>query len=168
MAEEMTKDLLLQQMRSGRQSLEAALANLSPGQMERLATPGGWSVKDVLFHLAWWESHMALWLEEALRGAVPAMPAPGLTWDDIDQVNAQVFQEGQAHSLPDILAALADAQSRALLAVQAAPEVALTDVGSFPWRNQVPLWNMVAANTYWHYAEHADAIDAAARLPGEG
>jgi hypothetical protein len=167
MSEVMTKDLLLKQIRSGRESLDALLANLSPGQMERPPTPEGWSVKDILFHFSWWEGHMALWLEEALRGAVPAMPAPGLTWGDIDRVNAQVFREGRARSLPEVLVALEDAQTSALVAVQAAPEVALTDAGYFSWRDQVPLWNMVATNTYWHYAEHTGAIDAAARLPGD-
>ena len=43
-------------------------------------------------------------------------------------------------------------------AVGAIPEDLLMRADSLAWRSGSPLWEMVAANTYWHYPEHREAI----------
>ncbi len=43
-------------------------------------------------------------------------------------------------------------------AVEAIPENLLMRADSLAWRSGSPLWEMVAANTFWHYPEHREAI----------
>jgi hypothetical protein len=42
--------------------------------------------------------------------------------------------------------------------VAALTEQDLVDPQRFLWRNGDPMWHMVAANTWWHYKEHREAI----------
>ena len=39
------------------------------------------------------------------------------------------------------------------------PDAVLFDAEHFAWREGRPLWFMVAANTYWHYAEHREHLE---------
>ena len=66
----------------------------------------------------------------------------------------------QDRSLAEILTMSATASTQADQAVHAMTEIDLFDGSRFAWRNGDPLWHMVAANTWWHYKEHREQIEA--------
>lgn len=73
---------LLQEISTEREALDALLKQVNHQQMTlRGVTPGGWSVKDILAHVAGWQERLLKWHEAELRGERPAVPAPRLTWD---------------------------------------------------------------------------------------
>ena len=155
--ESISKAELLSAIHVERQKLEEMLARLDQAQMTEPGVEGEWSVKDILAHLVTWEGRMVRWLGEAQRGQVPHVPA---TWDDIHQLNAQSYQEQQDRPLENVLSDFQRSYHEALTTVEAFPEEDLVDPDRFEWRKGQPLWVMVAANTFWHYKEHAESIQA--------
>ena len=54
----MNKDELLLKIRSSRQRLEEALANIRADQMDRVILHGQWSVRDMVGHICFWEDKL--------------------------------------------------------------------------------------------------------------
>lgn len=159
MNESITKTKILEMIRNERESLEALLGQLSEEQMTYPGLENNWSVKDVLAHIAHWERRMVGWIEESLRGEVPQRPAPGVPWDDLDGLNEQVYLSNLDKTLGEVLADFHSSYQQSLKVVEALTEEDLTDSQRFEWRRGDPMWHMIAANTCWHYQEHAEAIN---------
>lgn len=159
MNESITKTKILEMIRNERESLEALLGQLSEEQMTYPGLENNWSVKDVLAHIAYWERRMVGWIEESLRGEVPQRPAPGVPWDDLDGLNEQVYLSNLDKTLGEVLADFHSSYQQSLKVVEALTEEDLTDPQRFEWRRGDPMWHMIAANTWWHYQEHAEAIN---------
>jgi hypothetical protein len=158
MSEQMRKSKLLEQIQAERERLERTLAELSTDQMTQPGIQDQWSVKDILAHITVWEKRMTRWLGETLRGEVPQMLPPGMTWDDLDQMNEQTYLENRDRLLAEVLSEFHHSYPQALGAVEAASEEDLIDPHRFEWRGGKPLWEMVAANTFWHYEEHGESL----------
>ncbi|HEX6289618.1 MAG TPA: DinB family protein, partial [Herpetosiphonaceae bacterium] len=95
---------LLARIRSEHTRLEAMLARLSDDQMIQPALDEGWSVKDLLAHITWWEQRMLQLLQAAARGEkAPALLQPGEDWDvAIDRLNAATLAASRDQSLSDV------------------------------------------------------------------
>ena len=152
------KEELLNEIMSERESLSKLLGTISKSNLSIPGVEAEWSIKDILVHIVFWEGLMVSWLEDALKGLEPQMLPPGKTWDDLDEINQDSFRENQDRDLDEVLEAYHAHYPIALASVQTVPENALMDPGMYPWRRGTPLWEMVAANTSWHYREHREAI----------
>jgi hypothetical protein len=155
--EQLTKAEVLDAIRAGRKPLEEALAQLGEDQMTQPGVESNWSVKDILAHIVAWEQRMVLWVGQALRGEVPAIPA---TWEEVHRLNEQSYWENRDRPLTEVLAEFQRSYLEALAVAEAASEEDLIDPERFGWREGVPLVRVVAANTWWHYAEHLESIQA--------
>ena len=155
-----TKKEILVLIQDERRRLQAVLELLSEAQMRAPVFEGGRTVKDILVHIAAWEQKMIQWLSETYAGMVPQRPAPGMTWDDLDQLNEQIYQENKDRSLGEIKDLSLIVFIQAYQAVTGMTKRDLFDGERFPWRNGDPMWHMVAANTWWHYKEHREQIEA--------
>jgi hypothetical protein len=160
MEEQMSKDKLLAEIQNERARLEATLDQLDSQQMMVSGVIDDWTVKDLLAHITVWEQRMISWLAVAVRDVEPQMLPPGMTWDDLDQWNKQTYQKHSQRSLPEVLADFKHSYPQAVEAVQEISEGDLTDADRFAWREGRPLWEMVAANTFWHYTEHNESLEA--------
>ena len=153
-----TKREMLDAIRDSRAQLEDTLGELAPEQMLQARVEGEWSVKDILAHIVDWEQRMVRWVAESLRGETPVMPAVGMTWADIDKLNEQTYLQNRDRALDDVLGAFHDSHQQAVQCVEAAPEDSLLNPEAFAWTKGDALWILVAANTWWHYAEHQESI----------
>ncbi len=160
MDEQMTKEKIVENVQRERESLEKTLAQLSNEQMTRTGVESDWSVKDILAHITDWEQRMVRWIDESLRGEVPERPAPGMTWDDLDRLNEQTYLKNRDRPLDDVLSGFDSSYQQTLKTVKGLTEEDLIDPDRFAWREGDPLWHMVAANTWWHYKEHNQTIQA--------
>jgi hypothetical protein len=158
MEETMTKARLLALIRSERRLLEAELADLGGEQMTKPGVEGRWSIKDLMAHLIVWEQQMIEWLKQALRGEVPKRLPTAMAWDELDRWNDETYREHRDRPLDEITAESDRSYRQALRAVEIMPEESLIRPDYYVWRGGKPLWEMVAANTYWHYEEHREAI----------
>jgi hypothetical protein len=158
--EPMTKQEVLDLIQDEWHLLEAALGKLTPTRMLAPGLEGERSVKDILAHITAWERLMLQWLKETYAGVTPERPAPGMTWDDLDRLNEQIYVANKDRELAAVLAELENAYSQSVQAIQEMPEEDLFDGNRFAWREGDPIWHMVAANTWWHYQEHREQIEA--------
>lgn len=151
---------LLALVRSERESFERVLARLDPQELVAPVLEGRRSVKDVLAHLTGWEQKMLRWLEDSYAGRRPDRPAPDEDWPDLDQVNEQIFRDHQGEPLPQALKDFAASHQQVVARVEAMTDADLFDGKRFAWRKGDPIWHLVAANTYLHYREHREQIEA--------
>jgi mycothiol maleylpyruvate isomerase-like protein len=80
-------------------------------------TPDGWSVKDVMFHIAAWAAHCGLQLERMRMG----------TWEpsdeDVERRNREWFELSRTLDLRTVRAELAAARTRMVVEFGTLPEV---------------------------------------------
>ena len=111
-------------------------------------------------HIAGWERRCVGWIEAGLRGETPDRPETGYEWSDIDRLNDHTFVENRNRPLSEVLTDSHQAYQRLLAQVQALSEEDLTDPHRFPWTGNEGIITSIAANSYWHYREHAEQIRA--------
>lgn len=125
--------------------------------------PGGWSVKDVLAHLAWWDRWLVYTLQ--VDGADPARPGPPLL-DQIppgdrwaDQLNTLVFEHNRDRELGEVQAEFELALRRV---VQALYQLAPEDVFGAGARSAAigQAVGPLVFGIYEHYDEHSHEIEA--------
>jgi hypothetical protein len=151
MAQQMSKDKLLDLIRVERRRLEDFLAELSQEDMVQSGVIGEWSVKDVLAHLVDWEQRCLNWIGVSFRGEAPETPAPGMTWKDVDILNQQIFAKHRNRTLEAVLEEFHSSYQAILKTVEGISEEDLTNPHRFGWRAGNPLWKLIASNTNNHY-----------------
>jgi hypothetical protein len=135
-----TREELLLHSRQVHEQLEALLALLSDEEQTQSATTeDGWTVKDHLAHLTWWEQRVIRMLGGA---ADPIAEIPG-DGEDANVVNAYVFAANRDRPLAEVRSAF-DASYLAMLHVIATvPDAVLAE--RYDW---------ISSNADSHYDEH--------------
>lgn len=147
----MDRNELLSKIHQGRTRLEAALAKFSDEQMTSLTLKNGWTFKDTLAHIGFWEHRAAALYQILKRGETP----DGVATDaEVDALNAKAHAENQNRSLAEVRQTEQGAYQELLVIAEAAPEADLFDPQRFPWTGGVAFVEHIAANTYDHYDEH--------------
>jgi len=123
-------------------------ASLSDDERSATGTPEHWSVKDVAAHLAEWKARMGQRLAAARRNETPPK------YDDIDQANAEIFEQYRDQSWADVLKALERAHVELVEQTRAMPESDLIDAERFPWQEGRPLWRRIVGSGYSHPVQH--------------
>lgn len=153
----MTKQEILKRIQEEREALEAALAGLTPEQMTAAGAMGEWSVKDILGHIAMWESRLVTILYSNERGIPPKMLHGQAT---VDKVNAESFAEQRERPLERVLADYSAVHTQLLKRLDTPTDRDLSDPRRFKWMEGEPLEKLVAGDTFEHYAEHRAMIEA--------
>jgi hypothetical protein len=151
-----------------RAAVEAAIAGRSP---EELSRPGadGWSAKDHLAHIAAWQRSLEALLAGASRSAAIRMDDGAYQRSDTDALNAHIFAAHHDEPLDAVLTELRAAHE----AVVAHLERMTTDDLYRPYRhyqphegdptdprNDEPVVEWIAGDTWDHEPEHLEAIRA--------
>ncbi len=147
---------ILSELQSARADLLAAIDGLAPEQMRIPGVVGMWSVKDVLAHLAAWESELVTALNQAENRRTPSI----LDIEDIDEWNEEQYHANTRRPLEAILADLEGVHTMLIRMVEGFDERALTDNRHYPWMEGEPLSYLIEENAYLHEREHADEIRA--------
>ncbi|MFI5272143.1 MAG: ClbS/DfsB family four-helix bundle protein [Ktedonobacterales bacterium] len=164
MSLEVTRALLLERIRTSQTHWDALLTEVPAARMTEPGVEGEWSIKDIIAHVAIYEQWTADQLEAARRGETqmvtrPNLP-PGANTFDTHARNAAYFHANRDRPLGDIMAEARAEHARLLAAVEALPEDALPETSRFEWTGGTRVWEMVAANSYDHHAEHGADIRA--------
>ena len=109
---------------------------------------GGWSVRDIIAHVTWWEEEALTHLPLILDGGKP--PRYSVTYGGIDAFNAQMTERKRNLPLSEVLRQQEDTHRRLIDFIQSAPEDQLIRETRFRHRLRL--------DTYSHYPEHAEAI----------
>lgn len=142
-----------------RKEWEAAVARFDEGRMTEPILPEGWSVKDAIAHVGFWEKRIA-----HLYGILTDAETPTETFgeSDVDFVNARAYQENLDLPLETVVANERRAYQALFAIAQTAPEDDLFDGDRFPWTEGYPFVNMILGNTHYHYLDHIPDLTAAA------
>lgn len=155
----MNREELLQRILDGRSELDAALALFDESDLTKPSLTNGWSVKDVIAHIGFWEGRIAALYEILVAGNAPEET---VTDETVNTLNARVFEENQL--LPLGIVRLNEEECyRAIVAVaENATEDELFDARRFAWTRGRPFYHFIVENTYEHYADHVPNLLAAA------
>ena len=150
----MTAEDLLARAGSERADLAALWQGLNREQMTRRPGPQpDWSVKDLIAHITWWEQSATNWVSRALSGEM-------LTRTETpDELNARVHADNRDLPLETVLATF-DASWKPLedlLMRLTDEEINDAEVCNI---REMPLLYFLVGNTYAHYADHVDELQA--------
>jgi hypothetical protein len=149
--EYLDKEIILARIKTERRRLVQNLEHLSIAQMQMKGVVGDWSIKDLLAHLADWEQRFLGWYMAGLRGEVPEIPAPGLSWAQLDVLNQQVFEANRTRSLKEIRLEFDQSYLQVLAVVESMPEEEMFAPGRYAWLGENSLVESILANTANHY-----------------
>lgn len=168
----MTKMELLRQMRAERSRWDALMRQIPHDRMLEPAINRGWSIKDTIGHIAFYEGWLLNWLEAAAHGSVKVATHQDLL--TADQRNALVWQDNKDRNLEELLDESKQVSERLYLLVKTLSEADLCDPHRFSryilpfWGDTRPLWKCIAEDSSEHYREHAHSIEEWWKAQKEG
>ncbi len=157
MAEATSKEALLNELKQARAEWDELVGSLDATTLSSPELDGGWSVKDVIAHIAAWEARTVKWLEAVARGTTPE-PAPWGAGLSEDEENAFIYNANRNRSLQDVLDESRRIHDSAVNSVRAMSEEELT--ASRPWLGDRSLADALPGNSYEHYRDHAKTVRA--------
>lgn len=147
-----TKRALLDDIRTEHRRLIEKLAAIPPSRWREAGVWGdGWSVADLVAHLAEWHRLFLGWYEAGLRGAVPQMPAAGYKWSETPRLNRAIHEKHRSRSVKSIRADFDSTHVQLVTLVQALAPAQLLTPGHFAWTGRYPLTTYLGPNTASHY-----------------
>lgn len=148
MPEPKTKPAILKRLHTERRRLEASLATLTPEQMLQPDAIGKYSIKDVLAHLAEWESFMPDWVEASRRGEI----FEGPDFKKTDELNERIYQKLKDRPLDEVLAYFRSIHREFMVMAEAMPEDEMLAPGRYAFLGGGSIWdwfNAYAAHDLW-------------------
>ena len=115
-------------------------------------TRGGWSVKDILAHLAEWLQMNLDWYAAGLRGEKVHMPAPGYTLRDLPRLNQTIYRKHHRRSLQAVTRDFCRNHDQVVTLINSLSDTDLTTLGRYSWTG--PSWTLsdyLRASTAAHY-----------------
>ena len=146
----MGKADFLERVRNARADLNNAISGITEDQMSQDIVAGDWTVKDILGHLASWQTEAALGIERAARGEA----VDTLISESVDEWNAARVGERRRLPLVDVIEEFNAAYDRLLAALNASPDVRIP-LGPAGWDETAELWWLTE-----HDSEHLETIQA--------
>ncbi len=159
MANQVDKASILDELRSKYAALEGILAPLDEAQMTTPGVIGDWSIKDILAHMSAWQHRLLAWLYAARHNEDPTISGPDSV-EEMDRLNEQFYKENKSRPLADVLGDFRSSYLQIVEAVQAMREEDLIDPQRFAWLSGDSLRQLVAGDTFEHYQEHQQQIEA--------
>jgi hypothetical protein len=124
-------------------------------RMEEPGLDGGWSVKDLLAHITFWEWHTLTGIQAGLRGERPDWPH-----GSADTLNARVYERSHDRPLADVRADFDRTHQAFMDQIAALDEADLIEKGRFAWTGNQPVRLWVYQDGYGHYAVHIRQLQA--------
>lgn len=112
----------------------------------------GWTVADLLAHLAEWHRMLLRWIEDGRAGRTPQLPAPGFTWRETPALNREIQRRFARRSTALLEVEFEETYAQVLELVRGLRENELLEPGHFAWTRKLPLSSFIAPNTCSHYA----------------
>lgn len=156
MTEHFDKQTMLKLVREGREELQAFLAGFDEEQSIESHPPDGWSIKDMMAHIAFWEGHALERFREAGRGEIPQMFG-NISDEEMNRINREALEAGRARTLEEVRAEFQRIHKELWSELEAMPE-SRDDGWWTVWPEPKVPWLLAKYNTYHHYEEHTTTL----------
>lgn len=154
-----SKQALMDDIRGEHDALCARLAEIPKSRWYEPGVWGdGWTVSDLVAHLAEWQHLFLGWYKDGLRGTKPEMPAPGFKWSETPRLNRAIWEKHRSRSHAEVWAEFDSGYSRIVRLVESLSPEELLRPGRFEWTGKHPLTTYIAPNTASHYRFAIKAI----------
>jgi hypothetical protein len=179
-----TKEPILERSRCAIEAIDRALASLNDDQLVARPDRGGWSLRDVLAHMAadlrWFSEQLEAKLGDRLPDDAAAFtalrpPPEGVDLSTQDGRNAAQYELNRHLLLDEVRERWVTYRERVLAAVEGLPDggfsvphtiaqhgfaghVRPASEGEEGW----PLWRWIAGNAWHHFEDHFRDFEAAA------
>jgi hypothetical protein len=154
-----SKQALLDDIRTAHDALCAQLATIPLARWRDEGVWGdGWTLTDLVSHLAEWQRMFIGWYDDGLREIEPEMPAPGFNWSETPRLNRAIWERHRSRSASAALADFDDGYTRIVHLVESLSSSCLLQPGHFDWTGRNPLTTYLGANTASHYRFAMKAI----------
>lgn len=151
----MTPHDLLDRIRQGRAALAMLWGSLTAEQMVRRPGPQeDWSVKDLVAHIAWWESFILERVTDLINGA-RSEPA-----EHHDVLNARAYAQHKDSSLTEVLAAFDANWPRLEALIASLSDEQINTPAYYRTYDGVALLPILGAGTFNHYPSHMTDLRA--------
>lgn len=144
----MSKETLLDLLQRARADQQALIDELTEAERDAIGTREHWSFKNTLSHIAAWVQHCADGLAAAQRGEQQQLS------DDVDRINADIFDATHDRSWPQVLADIDRAYDELIARMHEMSDDDLTDPDRFAWRRGRSWARSIVGNIYWHLESH--------------
>lgn len=111
----------------------------------------GWTIADLVAHLAEWQRLFLSWYEDGLAGATPQMPAPGFKWSETPRLNRAIHAKHRERASAAVWADFTSTHRQIVQLVDALSPGQLLAPGHFAWTGTHPLATYLGPNTASHY-----------------
>jgi len=147
-----SKEALMRDIRTEHDSLCARLREIPKVRWREKGVWGdGWTVSDLVAHLAEWQRMFLIWYEDGLRGTTPEMPAPGYKWNEMPRLNRAIWEKHRSRSLAAVMNDFESGYSRIVQLAEALSPEQLLMPGEFEWTGKNALTTYLGPNTASHY-----------------
>lgn len=147
-----SKDHLLTDIRKEHTRLVQLLEGFSPDQRQAPGVWGdGWTLTDLLAHLAEWQRMFLRWYRDGLAGREPDMPAPGFKWNETPSLNREIRAKHEGRAWEDVQREFDQTHNEVVALVEGLTEAQLLEPGHFQWTGKKPLATYLGPNTASHY-----------------
>lgn len=144
----MIKETLVDLLQGARADQQALIDELTEAEGDVIGRREHWSFKNILSHIAAWVQHCADGLAAAQRGEEQQLS------DDIDRINADIFDATHDRTWPQVLADVERAYNDLIARIHEMSDDDLTDPDRFAWRHGRSWARSIVGNTYWHPESH--------------
>jgi len=120
--------------------------SLSEKERSAVGTLEQWSAKDMIAHVAAWIEEMAQRLTDTKSDASPN------AMEEIDKINAEIFEQHRHQSWAEILDLTEQAYHSLVKQTQSLDDLSSTQ--AFPWQGGSPLWRWIVGHGYTHPIMH--------------
>jgi hypothetical protein len=155
MADNVTKSDFLARVSQSRSRWDHLVEQVAPEDRQRPGFSGEWSLRDVVAHIQWHEAEMVELLEARTFGGSPYWDLP------MDERNARIHEDLRSLDLEAVWSQAHETAKKLTALLRVLPEASLNDPTAFPgmpedWKP----WEVLASNTYEHYDDHAQLVEA--------
>jgi hypothetical protein len=155
----MNKTELLEVLQDSRQEQVDLLEGLPDEMMLIPLEPGGWTIKDILAHLTYWEGQTVTLLFQASRG-VKKPTTVHFGSETGEELNQRWHAASQERSLEIIWQDWLGVRKQLIRRAGDMSEKDLTDPTRFDWMQGKPLAELIYSDAVDHEEKHADYIRA--------
>ncbi|MEK7439583.1 MAG: ClbS/DfsB family four-helix bundle protein [Chloroflexota bacterium] len=152
----MNKQQLLTALNEERAKFLKSIEGLSNEQMTEKGVIDDWSIKDMLAHIATWESEMVTFIAQLQQGK---KPRTNLMSDKVDALNAEFYKNNKNRPLDRILTDFHGVRKQTIKQVELLSEKELTDPKHSPHTKGNALWEIIESDSFGHEAEHRGQVE---------
>ena len=151
----MKKREVISRIKAERARWNELVAQVDDDRMLKPGAGGGWSGKDIVAHVIWYEREMVGMLKSRVLAGSNLWELP------VHERNAAVHDEIKSLTLQEVRAWADRIFPELIEQLELLPEEAYVDAAYFEHmpREWAP-WKVIAGNTFKHYPEHSNAIRA--------